>query len=292
MTSHQAALLSGLGSATSVPPSLSEPVGPGPAPVALWLAAGLAAAAAGLLPPPRSVPSARRPTRTSASRWLPAAGAGGGIALWRLDGTALALALIAVAAALAAGALVRQAADRRRAEVTAAAVVEACEALVGELRSGQPPACAIDRAAEVWPALGPVAAAGRLDADVPEAMRRLALLPGAGGLRHVAAAWQVSLVSGAGLAATLENVLQTARARRATDHLVGVELASARATARMVAVLPLVGLAAAQGAGTRAVQFLLQTPAGLVCLAGGLALGVGGLWWIERIAGSVARDGS
>jgi len=62
------------------------------------------------------------------------------------------------------------------------------------------------------------------------------------------------------------------------------EVSAARATARLVAALPVVVLSAGQGLGTRPWEFLLARPAGVVCLGAGLALLLGGLAWIERIA--------
>jgi tight adherence protein B len=198
--------------------------------------------------------------------------------------------LVLVAAAAVVGVLRLVAAARR---ATAAAhrrqlVVDYCEALLGELLAGQPAARALERSGVVWPETEPVVAAARLGADVPTAFRRLAEAPGAEGLRRLAGAWQLSAATGSGLALAVEQVLETARVRQATDRLVQAELASARATARLVTVLPVVVLVAAQGVGARPWAFLFSTGAGVGCLAAGVALALLGLWWIDRIAASAA----
>ncbi|HEX6247925.1 MAG TPA: type II secretion system F family protein [Nocardioidaceae bacterium] len=251
------------------------------------LAAVLAAAAVWLMLP--TVPRARRgPTPgggRSAAVAAASVGVGGLVVL--LDGVTLGLGLI-LAGALAGGAWLLQRGRLRRAALERSdRVVEACEALAGELRAGQPPLIALRHAGDVWPELRPVVAAAELGADVPTAFRAVAVLPGAGGLDEVAAAWQVSAGSGGTLSVALGRVADSARRRRATEQLVASELASAQATARLVAVLPVAVLAVGSGLGGDPWEFLLGTPAGLVCLGSGLALGLAGLAWIERISASV-----
>jgi tight adherence protein B len=211
------------------------------------------------------------------------------LAVVLLDGTRLLLALILIGTAGATGHQVRRshrarAADRRRAQV-----VEMCEALVGELRAGLPPAAGLEHCKDVWPEIDPVAGAARLGASVPAALHRLARTPGAEGLHEVAAGWQVSERSGAGLAAVLGQVAETARERQATLHVVQGELASAQATARLVAVLPLASLGMSAGIGGHPWHFLLATTAGLACLGVSILLAFAGLAWIDRIAAAVLR---
>jgi tight adherence protein B len=199
------------------------------------------------------------------------------------------LALVAVAAGVATGAsrLLLRARRARLADARAEAVLLACEGMAADLAAGQPPLAALRRAAAAWPELGPVATAGELDADVPQALRALADLPGAGQLRSVAAAWQVAHRTGAGLAGALARTAETLRDDRRTLRMVSTELAAARATARMMAALPALVLLFGVGLGGDPVGFLLHSPAGLGCLVSGLLLTYAGTAWLHRIADAV-----
>ena len=203
-----------------------------------------------------------------------------------------ALALVLAGAAAGAHGLWRRRRRRRAAETVATQVQETCELLASELAAGRPPGEALDRAAATWPPLAPVAEAFRVGSDVPAALRDLAAeVDGARDLRVVAAAWQVSHRTGEGLGAAVDRVAESLRAAGSTRRLVAGELASARATARLVAGLPVLALAMGSGAGGDPWGFLLGTPPGLACLAGGLAFGLAGLWWIEAIAAEAERAG-
>jgi tight adherence protein B len=243
----------------------------------------LAALCAALLVPPSQVHSWPVPSH----RFLALVAGCSAVLLVRLDGTRLALAL--VAAGVAAGVLSLLARSRRHksADLRRAKVVETCEALAGELGAGLPPLAGLEHCLEIWPDLEPVVAAARLGADVPAALHRLSLLAGSLGLREVAAAWQVSERSGAALSHALAQVAVSARARQSTRNLVRAELASAQATARTVAVLPIVSLAMAAGVGARPWHFLLDTPLGLTCLGAGTGLALLGLHWIDRLSTAV-----
>lgn len=220
---------------------------------------------------------------------LPAVVAGGAVASGLLAPRRLTLVLVVLGALLLGARLV--AARRRRREVarTRGRVLEACAELRAELVAGRTPGQALARAAAEWPPLAPVAETDRLGGDVAGALRAAARRPGAEDLLPVAAAWHVAQRTGSGLAEALGRVAQDLAAQRSLRRVVQGELASARATARLVAGLPLLSLLMGTGAGGDPWGFLLDSTAGLVCLALGMALGGLGLVWIESIAAGVDR---
>ena len=158
-----------------------------------------------------------------------------------------------------------------------------------ELAAGQPPGLALGRAATSWPLLAPVAEASDLGGDVALALRRVAAepVPATCAVSPGRGCWPTAAAPASPRRSTGSPA--SIRADRALRRVVESELASARATARLVAGLPLVVLLLGNGGGASAWAFLLRTPVGLLCLAAGLALGLAGLWWIERIAAQVTR---
>lgn len=183
---------------------------------------------------------------------------------------------------------------RRRHGALAAArrsdsVLEICDGLAADLGAGIAPVAALAAAAREWSEFAPVADAARLDADVPSALRALAGQPGAEQLRTVAAAWVVAHRTGAGLAGAIGSASRSIREDRATARIIATELASARATARMLAVLPFGVLLLGRGAGADPFGFLVGTTPGLVCLAVGGALSWCGLLWMQHIGDAVRR---
>lgn len=260
------------------------------------LAGAVAAFAASLV-----LPAPARPSAVRRGRGLP--GAAGrrdllgatlvGLALTTavllLDGVRLGVAAVALGGA--AGVLHLRERERRRraATCTRAAVVEVGEALVGELRAGRDVETALTRAATAWAPFDSVARAAALGADVPAALRRVGREPGAEGLRHLAVAWEVAGRTGAGLGDVLTQVVDGARGVHDDLRTVGTELASARATARLMVLLPVVTLGLAAGAGSAPWRLLVTEPLGVACLAAGIALTLAGLLWIDRIADAVVR---
>jgi len=260
--------------------------------VTVALAAACSAVALALMMPARPRLPGPRADDPASRRSRPLVLGVGGLAaalLWLPPGW-LVPALLGLGASGAGWLLWLRRGQRRAAEVTSHRVLESCEQLAAELASGQPPGAALSRAAVDWPALDPVAEAFRVGMDVPAALRSVAARPGAGDLRLLAAAWHVAHRTGQGLADAVDRVSRELVAARATSRVVRGELASARATARLVAVLPVAALAMGSGVGGDPVGFLLQTPAGWLCLALGLLFGLTGLWWIEALARAVDSD--
>lgn len=177
-------------------------------------------------------------------------------------------------------------ASRRQRAAARARVIRALGALAAELDAGQAPGEALTRSAGhpcAWPhALRAV----RWGGDVAEALDLDAAQ--APVLSQVAACWRIGN-RGAGLADALRQV--AANARAAEDVRVELEgqLAGPRATARVLAVLPLVGLGLGTMLGSDPVSWLATTLPGRTCLGAGAVLTAVGMWWTGRIALSVER---
>lgn len=170
----------------------------------------------------------------------------------------------------------RRLAQRR----TAQAVQVMCAELADDLRMGQLPADAIASASARWPPLQPVSVAIELHHDIATAWRDVARLPGADGLRDVAAAWSVSEQVGSGLAESLHQVSRLLAARERRARLIDTELAAARATAFVVSGLPIVVLGMGSGLGVNPWAFLLGG-LGSVLLAAASALLLAGWAWLD-----------
>lgn len=193
--------------------------------------------------------------------------------------------LAGVGAALLLRRWLRREAERRAAAAREEAVTELCTGVAAELRAGQQPHVAL--LAVGVHGLGPsgagVLAAARFGGDLPEALRRAALQPGARGLGGVAACWQVAADGGAGLAEGLERVAAALRVERDQREDVRAQLAGPRATATILALLPIVGLLLGTAMGAEPLQVLLHSGAGWALLAAAAALECAGLAWVRWI---------
>jgi tight adherence protein B len=206
------------------------------------------------------------------------------------------------AAAIAVGvsAAVRTRTQRRRADADhlSTALAEVIGALASDLAVGRSPAQALgglaDEAASDPNAdstrlrlarlLRPIAETARLGGSVPEALRAASTGDGCSALARVAAAWQLAESSGAPVATVLGRV--GSAIRQHADHVrdVRAELAGPRASARLLAMLPVLGLLMGTGIGAHPVHVLLETTYGQLALCAGVALELAGLFWTDRIA--------
>ncbi len=179
------------------------------------------------------------------------------------------------------GACRRAEATRFRGEV--ARVVRAASA---ELRAGIDPAAALHAAtsdaSDAWLS---VRSAG--PTDVTTALQSAAAIPGGDSLTAVAAAWHLAEQSGAPLAVILDRMAASIQDEVDLDREVAVEAGPARATARLMAALPIFGLGLGLLLGVNPVAVILGSGLGVACLVAGLALACGGVWWIERIVSSL-----
>src|SRR5690606_27089699 len=119
--------------------------------------------------------------------------------------------------------------------------------------------------------------------DVPDALAAAARRPGAEGLRGLAARWREAGDQGAGLAAGLDRQHGAPRNERDQRAALRAQLAGARATAVMLAGLPVLGLGLGAALGADPLHVLLHTASGLGCLVAGALLEGAGLWWVLRI---------
>lgn len=237
-------------------------------------AAALLAAAVGLVRAPSPAGTRLRVIRGPAGRpgrhhpslpgsrigiVLPALGGGVLLGAWSRLGFGTTLPVLpavagAIAAATAAVLLSRAAADRRRRRL-AGRLVESVGTLAADLRAGQQPADALGACED--------STVGRHPA--------------------VRAVWAVSERSGAPAASVLDRVEQDLRTRTAQDREIAAQLAGARSTAGLLAILPVLGIGLGAAMGARPLAVLLSEPRGQLALLVGVAMEALGVLWTARI---------
>lgn len=178
----------------------------------------------------------------------------------------------------------RQHRARAGAEAAAKEVFGACQLLAGLLRVGHVPAAALRIAVRDAPVLAEAAAVQAVGGPVGPALRRGGAEPGRGGLAELGIAWKVAERTGASLTATLDALAQRLAARQAVGNVVAAELSAPRATGRLLAALPVVGVLLGYSFGGDPVGFLTGSLPGQLSLTTGVALGCAGVLWTERIA--------
>ncbi|MDU7361426.1 MAG: type II secretion system F family protein [Propionibacteriaceae bacterium] len=192
-----------------------------------------------------------------------------------------------IAGAIAAGTATWLILERRQAQAArrrSRQVADAARLLASLLRSGQIPTAALQEAAADHPLLAEASSASSLGANVPDALRRSASRPGAGGLRAIAAAWHVSERSGAPIAGVLEQVAENLRQEHQLAEVVETELSSARASGHIMAVLPFGAVGLGFLAGGNPLDFIFGAALGQWLALVAVALTAVGVVWTERLA--------
>jgi tight adherence protein B len=164
-------------------------------------------------------------------------------------------------------------------------VLELLSALAAELAAGQPTDAALQSAAVglVPPPCPHAVAACRTGADVADALRLDARAPGAHALRGLAACWEVSQRSGAGLSVAVSRLTESLRAGAEAQAQLAGEVAAVRASARLLAGLPLLGLLIGQWIGAEPLAWLTGSWSGRGALLVGAALQLLGMAWLHHM---------
>lgn len=179
--------------------------------------------------------------------------------------------------------LFAQARSERQRRANSAKVVQACQAVAAQLRIGDIPAKALSRVAVDSPLLASVAATQAIGGDVPAALQAASQRPGCSGLAGLSRAWQLCQLSGAPVAQAATQVAEGLRAEAAAERLVAAELAAPKASGRLLAGLPALGIGMAFAAGGNPITFLTATLIGQLCLAVASCLVCAGLVWTTRL---------
>lgn len=89
--------------------------------------------------------------------------------------------------------------------------------------------------------------------------------------------------TGAPVAQLLEHLAIDLRAQARVEALLNTHTAAATASSRLLAGLPLAGLALGQAIGAQPLKLLLHTPLGAACAAAAVGLQAAGMTWSRRI---------
>lgn len=183
---------------------------------------------------------------------------------------------------------------RRRAGIEEAAALHgALDVLVGELRVGAHPVAAIGIAAResdgrVAQSLNSVAARAVLGADVPAGLRAEAQRsPSPDHWERLAVCWGLAQTHGLAISALMQAAQRDIIERERFHGRAEAGMAGARATAAILAGLPLLGLLLGQSVGADPLSFLFSGGAGGGLLVVGSGLTCCGLLWSDHIVSKV-----
>lgn len=178
---------------------------------------------------------------------------------------------------------------RRRGIAEGRALETAFDVLVGDLRAGAHPARAFSVAAAethgpVAASFRAVAARARLGADVSAGLRAAAAASALPGYwERLAVCWQLAGEHGLAMSTLMRAAQRDIAERQRFSAYLMSAMAGARATAAILAALPLLGIVLGQLIGARPAGFLLGGHTGGWLLVVGVTLACGGLLWSDRI---------
>ncbi|MDQ3406340.1 MAG: type II secretion system F family protein [Actinomycetota bacterium] len=200
----------------------------------------------------------------------------------------------AVAGGMAGATAWRRHRNRHRLRATLVAVTglaEALRSLVAELSAGAHPADAADAAAtDAQPAAATVmraaASAVRLGGDIDTALIDTApeLVDAT---TQLSRAWRLALRHGLPLADVLDAVRADLDQRVRFTNQVLARMAGPRASATVLALLPVLGVALGEMAGAEPIRVLTGSVAGQFLLVIGVGLACTGIMWSARLTGRV-----
>jgi tight adherence protein B len=174
----------------------------------------------------------------------------------------------------------------RTREPNLAAIAAMVQRLAVLLSAGVPPAAAWGYLREDELAAA-VATSSETGSDIPDAIVGAASRHATPGEQTawcgLAAAWAIATDAGAPLAQTLRDFAESLRGLAQTQREIAVALAAPRATARLVLVLPLIGMLFGLFLGFNTIGTLVTTVPGWACLLIGTALMIGALRWNRRL---------
>ncbi|MFC0526745.1 type II secretion system F family protein [Phytohabitans kaempferiae] len=171
--------------------------------------------------------------------------------------------------AIAARAVLRRRASRAETAMRTRSLDALC-GLAADLRAGLPPSgvsgAAVLAGASDGAVTGPVGIEDRRMAQLTDA------------------AWRLSERTGAPIADLIERIEADTRAIDRAGAAAAAQAAGARATAWLLAGLPVGGIVLGYSIGVDPLGVLLHSPIGAACAVGAIVLQVGGLTWADRLA--------
>lgn len=159
--------------------------------------------------------------------------------------------------------------------------------IAGDLRAGTVPNSALLSASGRLHVAVRAAAAVRVGGDVAAALALDAEAADNQLLRSVAAVWSVGDSTGAALAAIIEGIADGHRQSASVRRSLAVELAGPRTTARLMTLLPVMGLLLAWLLGANPLAWLFSSLIGWIALISGLGLNALGAVWTRHLVAEV-----